>query len=90
VNMECEHMRGEVYGIREGGLYGIREGGYVGMYGKQVFQGLGTSFSLRDNFKRKGIGDYGKDVSLISVKGNAPQNSTAYAGNERFKDAHSQ
>jgi hypothetical protein len=42
---------------------------------------------LRDNFKRKDIGDYKRDVSLISVKENASQNSTAYAGNERFRDA---
>jgi hypothetical protein len=76
-------------GYGKGGYMGYGKGGMLVWYGKQVFQGLGTSFSLRDNFKRKGIGDYGRDVSLISVKGNAPQNSTAYAGNERFRDAHS-
>jgi hypothetical protein len=74
-------------GYRKGGYMGYGKGGMLAWYGKQVFQGLGTSFSLRDNFKRKDIGDYKRDVSLISVKENASQNSTAYAGNERFRDA---
>jgi hypothetical protein len=46
------HMGGGVYGIREGVYMGYGKEGMSAWYGNQVYQGLGTSFSLRENFIR--------------------------------------
>jgi hypothetical protein len=52
VNTEFRHTEGGVYGICEGVYMGYGKGGMSAWFGNQVYQGLGTSFSLRENFIR--------------------------------------